>query len=123
MKKFAFNPTVAKQLMFDLNMLTESNDPQKFVVKNSFIRIDDGSKDKGYRKPVKGEKIDLNKEMNHVYVVLGIEGQAIDFGSDLAQLNNCEGWLDVINVNGNEFSLKDGAHVQVVGTSLVFSLN
>ena len=122
MKKFAFNPTVAKALAFDVTMLAECVE-SPFVVKNSFVRIDDGTQDKGYRKPIKGEKVDLNKEQNHVYVTLGIEGQTIDFGSDLAQLNNCEGWLDVIEVNGNEFSLKDGARMSVSGKTLVFSLN
>ena len=122
MKKFAFNPTVAKQLQFDVNMLSECVE-SPFVVKSSFVRIDDGTQDKGYRKPAKGEKVDLNKEMNHVYVTLGIEGQPVDFGSDLAQLNNCEGWLDVIEVNGNEFTLKDGARISVSGKTLVFSLN
>ena len=122
MKKFAFNPTVAKAFSFDIAMLAECVE-SPFVVKSSFIRIDDGSKDKGYRKPLDGEKVDLNKEQNHVYISLGIEGQQVDFGSDLAVLNNCEGWLDVINVHGNEFTLKDGARISVSGKTLVFSLN
>lgn len=122
MKKFHFNPSKAKALEFDLSMFDDCVE-SPFVVLSSYVRIDDGTKDKGYRKPGKDEKVDLNKAMNHVYLTIGIEGQTNNLGSDLAVLNNCEGWADVIEVSGNQFSIKDGARITKAGKTLTFSLN
>jgi hypothetical protein len=120
-KKFIFSPVKAKGLEFDLSMFSEC-DESPFVVKSSFVRLDDGSKEKGYRKPEKNEKIDLKDENTHVYVVLSIEGQNLDLGIDLRILNASEGWEDCIVVDGEKFSLLNGANISISGKTLKFSI-
>jgi hypothetical protein len=121
MKKFNYCSAKAKALNFDLASFDECVE-SPFVVKSTFVKIDDGSQEKGYRKLAKGEVYKADDERVHVYAVLAIEGQTENLGIDMQVLNTCEGWLDCINVTETSFSLKDGVRVSITGKTLMFNL-
>lgn len=90
-----------------------------FKVVRTVTRYDDGSD--SMQKPPKGKSFDPKDENTRIFVIMDVEGQDELLIREIGVLNN-EGFANVIDINGNTFSLKDGAMVSCVGSTLEFTL-
>lgn len=90
-----------------------------FKVVRTVTRYDDGSD--SMLKPVKGKPFDTTDPNTRIFCIMDVEGQDELIIREIGVLNN-EGFADVIDVTGNTFSLKDGAMVACVGSTLEFTL-
>ena len=94
--------------------------PTPFTVVRTVTRYDNGGE--SMVKPGRGKYFDPKDPNTRIFVILDVEQQDELFIKEIGVLNNSEGWADVIIVGDGTFELRDGAHVESIGTDLIFSI-
>jgi hypothetical protein len=115
MSKFVYSELSAPVLSFELAECPWSN----FSMVNQFFN--EGVKDT--KKKLSRDEVDPSSKDHHIYCVMEVDNakyKGVALGKELQQLNSCKGFKTVINVEGNEFTIKPGAQMRVVGKTIEF---
>lgn len=93
-----------------------------FTIVSQFTRSDVGFGSK-MAKPPKGKVFDPKAETTRIFnlIQLGDDKDKL-YCVEIAKLNACPGFTDVIVVEGNSMSLKDGARINSTGGEVTFAI-
>ena len=116
-KKFLYSDRKAAEIVMDLPDFKGS-----FKIESQFTRKDVGT---GYKmaKPSRGKMFDPKDDDTRIFnlIQLGEDKEHL-YCVEIAKLNSCKGFKDVIEISGNSMTIKDGAQVAISGGEVVFSL-
>ena len=93
-----------------------------FTIESQFTRKDVGIGNK-MQKPPRGKMFDPKEETTRIFnlIQLGDDKEHL-YCVEIAKLNSCIGFLDVIEISGNSMTIKDGAQIAISGDEVVFFL-
>ena len=116
-KKFLYSDRKAAEIVMDLPDFKGS-----FKIESQFTRKDVGTGNK-MQKPPRGKMFDPKADDTRIFnlIQLGEDKEHL-YCVEIAKLNSCKGFKDVIEISGNSMTIKDGAQVAISGGEVVFSL-